>query len=202
MKAQQSGSAEDALLAANSIRSCQSMAGAGQKIREALVRSGKSLHPDSANALATSIDLQERACQELDASMLAEYEPMLRRALEGGLKGAAALWWLTPEARALSSAASAAKARELLRRDVLACDKRSFMTYQVISMRFSDDFDAVEAAAVRAAAEELEKQGKFKGQRRFDEFIKAFPIPSHALRAALNKDAVKAKTAEILSFCN
>jgi hypothetical protein len=199
-RARQSGLADDAFLAAKSIRFCQRTIGAGQMARDALVKSGVNLPRSRVDDLMAAIDKPERACQELDAGMLAEYEPMLRQAMAGGLKGAAALWWLTPEANAMSTANSAANARNLLRRDALECDRWSLGAYQMASIRFENDFDPVEAAAVQAAAEQLEKQGKLKGNKSLG-IARAVFAPGQTIRAALNKDAVEAKTADILRHC-
>jgi len=88
----------------------------------------------------------------------------------------------------------------MLRRDVLACDKRSLMTYQAASFRFRGDLGAVEVAAVRAAAESLEKQGKLKMNSAIGKVL-AFVPPSMTSPGAVSKEAVESKTAEILRSC-
>ena len=200
VRAQQSGTAEDALLAAKSISTCRRMIGAGHGVRDALVESGVNMPAKKVDALLAGVDKPERACQELDGSMLAQYEPMLRQAMKGGIKGAAALWWLSPEANALPNPVAVDNAKELLRRDALACDKRSLAAYQAASFKYSDSFDATEAAAVEAAATALEKQGKLKGNSSLGP-IKALMHPYQTLKVALNQDAVRAKTEEILRSC-
>ena len=199
-KAQQTGSAEDSLKAAKGIFVCRGLFNPGVKAREALGRSGESLSPTDASALMSPTDALERGCQELDNQMLAQYEPMILQAMRGGMKGAAALWWMSPESRSLKSVADAPMARDLLRRDALACDTRSLMAYQGTALRFAGEFDVVEVAAVRAASEELERQGKLRANKGFRQFTSLF-LQSGSGRSAVDKDAVNSKATQILSSC-
>jgi len=201
VKAQQSGSAQDAYDAVQGIRACSVRSGTGKRVRELLHESGVKLPPERLGALMDGIDKPERACQELDAAMLAEYGPFIRRAMNGGIEGAAAQFWVGPEGKLLKTPAGEDKAIDLLRRDALNCDKQSLLTYQVVSWKFSSEFNPTEVAAVEAASKNLEQQGKLRGNKAIS-MAKSFATPTNTVKAALQSDAVKATSADILRACD
>lgn len=201
MEAQASGSAEAAWLAAKALSSCKAMEGVGQRAREAMLRSGKALPGGGpSEMLFSGLDLAERECQELDDAMKAQYEPLLRQAMAGGVAGAAAKWWVTPEGRAVSDASTQPQAVSLLRRDALACDKNSWGAYQVMAWRHRDSFPAHEADAVSAAAETLEKAGQHKGNAALRQ-IMAFIPASYRRPEFMAGEDFKATKAQILAAC-
>ncbi|MDR7271921.1 hypothetical protein J2X20_004595 [Pelomonas saccharophila] len=198
--AQQSGLAHDAIVAARAIRTCQYMSGAGRKALDVVAERGVRKTPRPISELMAQLESTERACQELDASMIGQYEPMLRKAMEGGERGAAALWWLTPEAKALTSVSGESAALDLLRRDAMQCDLLSFPAYKVTAIRFPKSFDRNEVAAINAASVQLLKDRKLKTDR-IEDLSRMFLAPSQALELGVDESVKNAKTVEILNSC-
>jgi hypothetical protein len=197
--AQQSSSPVAALNAAKSMARCRALAGSSQRVREALVVSGKHQMPSQNENLAKYIDRPERECEELDAYMKAQYEPMLRQAMSGGVQGAAAMWWVTPEGKAVSNINSQREALEMLRQDAFACDKSSLLTLQAVAFRHPKAFSESDVAAVGVAAERLEASGRLKGQSALKEAMSL--LPTFNLRTFFSKDAINAKADQIVEAC-
>jgi hypothetical protein len=199
--AQQSGSPQDALVAAQAIYRCRSLAGASQRALEKIHERGIRAAPKPMAGLVSPFEAAERMCQELDDSMKAQYEPMLRKAMGAGLRGAAASWLVTPEARAIKDAHGKKPALELLRRDATQCELRSLGTYKVAAYQYYEEFDANEVAAVYAASAQLYKDKKLNNNS-VDKLMDTF-MPWHALRIRIgvDEDVVKAMTAQILNSC-
>jgi len=196
--AQQSGLPKDAIVAAVEIRSCKLMAGSAQKLLELNAERGRKTRRPISEIVAP-LEAKERMCQELDAYMIGQYEPMLRRAMEGGERGAAALWWITPEAKALNSVDGETSALDALKRDATQCDRDSLATYKLTAFRFPKAFDSAEVAAIYAASAQLVKDRKVKSDG-FGDVLKKF-IPSYDIETGVDKNAQAAKTAEILNWC-
>lgn len=197
--AQQSGLPKDAIVAAKEIRKCSLIAGSTQKLLEMIAEKGtKTRRPLS--EIVGPLEGRERMCQELDTSMIGQYEPMLKRAMEGGERGAAALWWRTPEAKALDNVDGQTEALDLLKRDATHCDRGSLAAYKLTALRFPKAFDSAEVAAVHAAFAQLVKDRKAKNDS-FDELTKRF-LPFYDVNRGVDKDVQAAKTAEILSWCS
>lgn len=201
--AQQSGSPQDALVAAQAIYRCRYLAGASQRGLEKIHQRGLRDAPKPLADLMSPIEAAERMCQELDDSMKAQYEPNLRKAMGAGLRGAAARWLVTPEARAMKEAHGKKPALELLRRDATQCELRSLGTYKAAALHYYDEFDANEVAAVYAASAQLYKDKKLKDNS-VDTLMEMF-APWHALRirigVGVDEGVVRAMTAQILSSC-
>ncbi|KPF49332.1 hypothetical protein IP87_05680 [beta proteobacterium AAP121] len=201
IEAEASGSAEAAYLAAKGLFSCKAMEGVGQRARETLLHSGKALPGGGrADALFSGLDRVERECQELDDAMKAQYEPLLRQAMAGGVPGAAAKWWVTPEGRAVVDASTQPQALSLLRRDALACDKNTLVAYQVMAVKHRDSFPAHEAHAVSAAAEALEKAGQLRGNAGLRKVMEFLPA-TYRLPEFLAGDDFKSTKTQILAAC-
>lgn len=199
--ARQSESPQDALVAAQAIRRCKYLAGAAKMALDKIHERGIRAAPQVLAATMSPIESAERMCQELDGSMIAEYEPMLRRAMQGGLSGAAAMWWVTPEAKALGSAASETEALDLLKRDATQCELLSFGTYKVAAFQFPNKFEANEVAAVYAAAAQLYKDKKLRSNG-LDKLMETFtPWYAIRLRIGVDENVVKDLTGKILSSC-
>lgn len=194
----QSGTPKDAYFAAWAIRRCKDRASAAkalEKIHERGIRAA----PSPLSETISPYEAAERACQELDDSMKAQYEPMLRKAMEGGERGAAAMWWGTAERMALGNAAGETEALDLLRRDTTQCDLLSFGTYKVAAAQFPNKFDANEVAAVYAATDQLFKDNKLKNNT-FEKAMRLFPLPQ-TRSTAVDESVVKDMTAKILNTC-
>lgn len=131
--------------------------------------------------------------------MKAQYEPMLRKAVEGGVRGAAARWWVTPEAEALGSKAGETPALDLLKRDVMQCELFSFGAYKVAAIQFRNKFDPNEIAAVQAATAQLHKDKKLKNNS-VDKLMQLFTAPQ-AFSTSVDENVVRDMTAKILTSC-
>ena len=199
--AQQSGAPEDAFLAAWAIYRCRYMAGAARLALEKIHERGVRAAPKPMAEFMSPLESAERMCQELDDSMKAQYEPMLRKAMEGGVRGAAAHWWVTPEAEALGSAAGETVALDLLKRDATQCELFSFGAYKVAAIQFPDKFDANEVAAVYAATAQLYRDKKLKNNSLEKLMERFMPWQAIRIRIGADENVVKAMTAKILSFC-
>ncbi len=200
IEAQASGSAEAAYRAASALFLCKATAGSAQRAREAMLGAGKALPPGQAEAFFSHFDRQERECQELDDAMKTQYEPLLRQAMAGGVAGAAAKWWVTPEGRAVGDASTQPQAVSLLRRDALACDKNTLVAYQVMAVKHRDSFPAHEAHAVSAAAETLEKAGQLRGNAGLRKVMEFLPA-TYRLPEFLAGEDFKSTKAQILAAC-
>ncbi|MFT7723017.1 MAG: hypothetical protein QM788_09325 [Roseateles sp.] len=131
--------------------------------------------------------------------MKAEYEPMLRKAMEGGVRGAAARWWLTPEAEALGSAAGETAALDLLKRDATQCELLSFGAYKVAAIQFPNKFDANEVAAIHAVTAQLHKDKKLK-KNGLDKLIGIFSLPQK-FSTNVDGNVVNDMTVRIMNSC-
>ncbi len=197
--AQQSGAPEDAFSAAQAIRRCRYMAGASRAALEKMHERGLRAEPKILAATMSPLESAERMCQELDDSMKAQYEPLLRKAMEGGVRGAAASWWRTLEAEKLGSAASETAVLDLLKRDATQCELFSFDAYKVAAFQFPGKFDANEVAAVHAATAQLYKDKKLKNNS-LDKVMQKFALP-WTFSTSVDENVVKDMTAKILTSC-
>jgi len=201
LEAQTSGSSELALMAAKKMKECRWRLGSGLKAREAMIASGRHQPPAQIESMQRSVDVPERACQELDDSMTSQYEPMLRQAMAGGVEGAAALWWLTPSAKALKNINGATSEIDLLRRDALACHKETLLVYQMVSIVHGGSFSGVEAAAVRVVADRLEAAGQLKGNGNLRQLARFLPSNIDLVKLT-SEERVSSVASNIMAACD
>jgi hypothetical protein len=166
-------------------RAATSSASSLQQLRELLGSEAAALD------LLAFVDSELRLCQALDAASRAQWDTLMRRALETGPIGTAAE--LISEAF-LSSYSKAAEAQglALLQRDARACDERSMRLLYVMTSK-ADWLTANERAAYWQVLRSLYQAGTDELSRMKLGWLRAPPDPGQAAEVERLVDEISAR---------